>query len=111
LLVGPEDRRLARVHERQPNVVRRWLASDSRAIAESLHQRFDRGYKAEVIQDQWSKLRRNASHRRDGLPQQFTHPSELRRQLRIVVTDSLAYPNDHHPQRGERLAQLIVQLA
>ena len=78
----PKHRRFVRFGQ-IAEIVDRERASGTGTIDELLHLRFDRRGKAEIVENQRSQLRRDATRRRDGVAQEIVHPRELRHHVGI----------------------------
>nr|WP_308419599.1 hypothetical protein [Chitinimonas koreensis] len=110
LLDDAEDGRRHRVPPGQRGIADPEYAGDAGAFAEVVGQPFDAGDHAQVVEDQGPQLGGQAAGGLHGIVEQRLHAGQLALHRRFG-RQALSEPADVHLERGQRLAQLVVQLA
>ena len=112
LLEDAEERRGQVAVEPRLRQRRSDLAAHARAPLELLGLPLDRRLQTQVVEHARPQLRADAPRARDRVVDQLLHVAQLRQQARLRALGQVATQPGHvHAQRGQGLAQLVVDLA
>src|SRR5258706_2095910 len=110
-LENAEERGRARAAERDVFEPRGQLAFDPGALLKLVDLPFDRRGEPQIVQDARPELGRDAAHGPDGLIHQRQHRIGFLPERLLIPGQLFAHPRQVHLESGERLAELVVDLA